>query len=117
MLVYRRKGIPPNVYFSQDIVPNTLSSGPSNSSPLAVKHAILIRKYFRATYHISEVYAYSSLLDHRRAAYNDLPQEKKDLIEDLIIEHSIWHSRKIAAPGEFSNLSDLEMSLKPPAVS
>jgi len=28
-----------------------------------------------------------------------MPQSEKDRIEDLVILHSLWHSRKLAAPG------------------
>jgi len=71
---------------------------------------------------------YSLLLSHRvpkdggdtgfadiRTAYDDLPQEKKDMLEDLIIEHNLWHSRKVAAPEEFSKITEQEMAVKKPA--
>jgi len=32
----------------------------------------------------------------QRAAYDALPQKMKDMIEDLTVEHSIWHSRQLA---------------------
>jgi len=71
---------------------------------------------------------YSLLLSHKvpkaggdtgfadvRTAYNDLPQEKKDQIEDLVVEHNLWHSRKVAAPEEFASITETEMAVKPPA--
>jgi alpha-ketoglutarate-dependent 2,4-dichlorophenoxyacetate dioxygenase len=48
-----------------------------------------------------------------RTAYDDLPQSKKDEIEDLVILHSLWHSRKLAAPGY--EASDHEKSIRPGA--
>ncbi|KAF2790808.1 Clavaminate synthase-like protein [Melanomma pulvis-pyrius CBS 109.77] len=33
-----------------------------------------------------------------RAAYDDLDHETKEMIKDLVIHHSLWHSRKLAAP-------------------
>ncbi|KAK1675860.1 putative alpha-ketoglutarate-dependent 2,4-dichlorophenoxyacetate dioxygenase [Colletotrichum godetiae] len=35
-------------------------------------------------------------------AYADLPQSKKDELEDLIIEHDLWHSRRLASPQAFA---------------
>ncbi|KAK1463843.1 alpha-ketoglutarate-dependent 2 [Colletotrichum melonis] len=35
-------------------------------------------------------------------AYADLPQSKKDELEDLIIEHDLWHSRRLASPRAFA---------------
>ncbi|KIJ51277.1 hypothetical protein M422DRAFT_244459 [Sphaerobolus stellatus SS14] len=50
-----------------------------------------------------------------RTAYNDLPDFKKAEIEDLVVCHNLWHSRKVAAPNEFGNTTEYEMSQKPPA--
>lgn len=57
-------------------------------------------------------YSYSALLAYEipavggatefsdsRTAYDDLPQEKKEEIEDMVILHSLWQSRKMASPG------------------
>ncbi|KAJ5627700.1 hypothetical protein N7490_009928 [Penicillium lividum] len=50
-----------------------------------------------------------------RQAYQDLPQIKKEEIEDLIIEHDLWHSRKLASPEVFGNPLPHEVEAKPPA--
>lgn len=38
-----------------------------------------------------------------RAGYDALPDKLKDLIEGLVVEHSIFHSRAVVGFGEFSN--------------
>jgi alpha-ketoglutarate-dependent 2,4-dichlorophenoxyacetate dioxygenase len=50
-----------------------------------------------------------------RKAYRDLPQSKKDEIEDLIVEHDLWHSRKLGAPEAYAQPLASERALKPPA--
>ncbi|KAJ5223656.1 alpha-ketoglutarate-dependent 2-4-dichlorophenoxyacetate dioxygenase [Penicillium chermesinum] len=50
-----------------------------------------------------------------RSAYADLPQSKKDELEDLIVEHDLWHSRKLASPAFFGNPLPHELAAKPPA--
>lgn len=68
-----------------------------------------------------------------RRAYNDLPESQKKYLSDFVVEHksvkevlvlarahlhllrSLWHSRKIAAPEEFSSVTEHEMAAKPPA--
>ena len=50
-----------------------------------------------------------------RAAYEDLPNDIKHAVEDLVAEHWIWHSRKLAAPGEFDRPTAEERSVLPPA--
>jgi hypothetical protein len=34
-----------------------------------------------------------------RTAYKNLPLSKKDQLEGLVLAHSLWHSRNLAAPG------------------
>ncbi len=46
-----------------------------------------------------------------RAAYDALPEEKKRLIEDLVVEHSIWYSRELAG----LSVSDAERATRPPS--
>jgi len=71
---------------------------------------------------------YSILLAHRipstggntdfadaRHAYRDLPQETKDELKDLIAEHDLWHSRRLAAPTEYQAPNEHERAAKPPA--
>ncbi|KAL2060500.1 hypothetical protein VTL71DRAFT_9531 [Oculimacula yallundae] len=48
-----------------------------------------------------------------RKAYEDLPQEKKDETEHLVIEHDLWHSRKLASPVIYKNPTAKELALKP----
>jgi alpha-ketoglutarate-dependent 2,4-dichlorophenoxyacetate dioxygenase len=44
-----------------------------------------------------------------RAAYEDLDRETKQNINDLVIHHSLWHSRRLAAPDcEFLKTIDPE---------
>ncbi|WVQ74840.1 hypothetical protein IAR50_004447 [Cryptococcus sp. DSM 104548] len=50
-----------------------------------------------------------------RQAYADLPEEKKAMLEDLVIEHDLWHSRKLASPIIYANPTPAERALKPPA--
>jgi alpha-ketoglutarate-dependent 2,4-dichlorophenoxyacetate dioxygenase len=50
-----------------------------------------------------------------RRAYGDLGQAKKDELEDLIIEHDLWHSRKLASPETYNKPLPHELALKPPA--
>ncbi|KAJ5553555.1 hypothetical protein N7494_002933 [Penicillium frequentans] len=58
--------------------------------------------------------SYTHFADTRRA-YADLPQSTKDEIEDLVIEHDLWHSRKLASPEVFGNPLPHELKAKPPA--
>jgi alpha-ketoglutarate-dependent 2,4-dichlorophenoxyacetate dioxygenase len=47
-----------------------------------------------------------------RAAYDALPGKMKDMIEGLTVEHSIWHSRKLAG---FPDPTQEELDSRPPA--
>jgi len=47
-----------------------------------------------------------------RTAYDDLDQEMKDKIENLVVEHSLWHSRLLADENYVA--SDFEKNAKPP---
>jgi len=47
-----------------------------------------------------------------RAAYDALPEKMKAMIEDLTVEHSIWHSRKLAG---FPEPTQEELDSRPPA--
>ena len=47
-----------------------------------------------------------------RAAYEALPEETRDRIEDLVVEHSIWHSRALAG---MTDVSAEERATRPPA--
>jgi alpha-ketoglutarate-dependent taurine dioxygenase len=47
-----------------------------------------------------------------RAAYDALPGEMKAMIEGLTVEHSIWHSRKLAG---FPEPTQEELDSRPPA--
>jgi len=71
---------------------------------------------------------YSILLSHQvpkvggdtgfadiRSAYADLPQAKKDELENLVVEHDLWHSRQVAAPEEFKSITEHEKAAKQPA--
>lgn len=50
-----------------------------------------------------------------RRAYADLPQSKKDQLEGLIIEHDLWHSRRLASPEAFKEPLPHEKAYRPPA--
>lgn len=50
-----------------------------------------------------------------RSAYAELPIDLKDAAENAIAEHWIWHSRKLAAPGEFDKPTEEEKIAIPPA--
>jgi alpha-ketoglutarate-dependent 2,4-dichlorophenoxyacetate dioxygenase len=47
-----------------------------------------------------------------RAAYDALPKEIKAMIDGLTVEHSIWHSRKLAG---FPEPTQEELDSRPPA--
>jgi alpha-ketoglutarate-dependent 2,4-dichlorophenoxyacetate dioxygenase len=47
-----------------------------------------------------------------RAAYDALPPSMRSMIEDLTVEHSIWHSRKLAG---FPEPTQEELDSRPPA--
>ena len=44
-----------------------------------------------------------------RAAYDSLSEEKKKLLEDLVVEHSIWYSRELAG----LTVTDAERATRP----
>ncbi|BGP43255.1 hypothetical protein JCM10450v2_007400 [Rhodotorula kratochvilovae] len=50
-----------------------------------------------------------------RRAYRELPEEKKRELEPLVIQHDLWHSRKLAAPEEFATQTEHELASKQPA--
>ncbi|ORY35342.1 putative alpha-ketoglutarate-dependent 2,4-dichlorophenoxyacetate dioxygenase [Naematelia encephala] len=50
-----------------------------------------------------------------RQAYTDLPEELKLQLEDLIVEHDLWHSRKLGSPVVYGNPLPHEKAAKPPA--
>ncbi|KAG4413691.1 hypothetical protein IFR04_013160 [Cadophora malorum] len=50
-----------------------------------------------------------------RQAYADIPQEKKDQLEDLVVEHDLWHSRKLGSPEVYHTPTASELAAKPPA--
>ncbi|KAG9677795.1 putative alpha-ketoglutarate-dependent 2,4-dichlorophenoxyacetate dioxygenase, partial [Aureobasidium melanogenum] len=58
--------------------------------------------------------SYTHFADTRQA-YSDLPQYMKDELEDLIVEHDLWHSRNLASPIIYGNPTEREKALKPPA--
>jgi len=47
-----------------------------------------------------------------RAAYDFLPETLKQRIENLVVEHSIWHSRALAG---MTDVSEEERATRPPA--
>ncbi|KZS95865.1 alpha-ketoglutarate-dependent 2,4-dichlorophenoxyacetate dioxygenase [Sistotremastrum niveocremeum HHB9708] len=50
-----------------------------------------------------------------RNAYRAFPEVRKRQLRGLIAEHDLWHSRKLAAPQEYSAVTDFERAAKPPA--
>ncbi|OQV09779.1 hypothetical protein CLAIMM_13865 [Cladophialophora immunda] len=50
-----------------------------------------------------------------RQAYEDLPQSMKDMLEDLVVEHDLWHSRRLGSPTTFKEPLPHERAAKPPA--
>ncbi|KAI5122651.1 hypothetical protein M0805_007913 [Coniferiporia weirii] len=50
-----------------------------------------------------------------RHAFRDLPEERKAKLRGLVCKHDLWHSRKLAAPEEFANITEHEANSKPPA--
>ncbi|KAF9729144.1 hypothetical protein PMIN04_000199 [Paraphaeosphaeria minitans] len=49
-----------------------------------------------------------------RSAYAALPQSRKDELESLVVEHDLWHSRKLASPEAFEEPLPHERELVPP---
>jgi alpha-ketoglutarate-dependent 2,4-dichlorophenoxyacetate dioxygenase len=47
-----------------------------------------------------------------RAAYDALPEERKEKLEKLVVEHSVWYSRAL---GGMADVSDEEKATRPPA--
>jgi alpha-ketoglutarate-dependent 2,4-dichlorophenoxyacetate dioxygenase len=47
-----------------------------------------------------------------RAAYEALPERTRDRIEDLVVEHSVWHSRALAG---MTDVSEEEKATRPAA--
>ena len=47
-----------------------------------------------------------------RAAYESLPEKTKLLVEDLVVEHSVWHSRALAG---MTDVTEAERATRPPA--
>ncbi|CAK7235903.1 hypothetical protein SCUCBS95973_009425 [Sporothrix curviconia] len=50
-----------------------------------------------------------------RQSWKDLPAEKKAELRDLVVEHDLWHSRRMASPEHYSHLTEEERTKKPPA--
>lgn len=48
-----------------------------------------------------------------RSAYAALPQNRKEELENLVVEHDLWHSRKLAAPEAFEEPLPHERELVP----
>ncbi|KAL3455152.1 putative alpha-ketoglutarate-dependent 2,4-dichlorophenoxyacetate dioxygenase [Aspergillus heterothallicus] len=73
-------------------------------------------KYSILLSHGNPVYggSWTHFADMRRA-YADLSPEKKAQLEDLIVEHDLWHSRKLASPIIYGNPLPHELAAKPPA--
>ena len=53
-----------------------------------------------------------TLFADMRAAYDTLPEKMKTMIDDLTVEHSIWHSRQLAG---FPAPTQEELDSRPPA--
>ncbi|KAK6382990.1 hypothetical protein LTS17_003660 [Exophiala oligosperma] len=50
-----------------------------------------------------------------RQAYEDLPQAVKGMLDDLVVEHDLWHSRRLGSPTIFKEPLPQERATKPPA--
>ncbi|TVY41296.1 Alpha-ketoglutarate-dependent,4-dichlorophenoxyacetate dioxygenase [Lachnellula occidentalis] len=50
-----------------------------------------------------------------RQAWADLPDAEKEKLRALVVEHDLWHSRKLASPNEYEELTTEERNVKPPA--
>ncbi|KUJ19135.1 Clavaminate synthase-like protein [Mollisia scopiformis] len=50
-----------------------------------------------------------------RLAFHDLPEEKKAYLRTLIVEHSLWHSRKLDSPTIYHSPTADELVKKPPS--
>jgi len=47
-----------------------------------------------------------------RAAYDSLPERLKRTVDDLVVEHSVWHSRRL---GGMDDVSEAEKATRPPS--
>ncbi|KAF8861325.1 hypothetical protein BDZ45DRAFT_723945 [Acephala macrosclerotiorum] len=50
-----------------------------------------------------------------RLAFRDLPPERKTYLRTLAVEHSLWHSRKLASPEVYHEPAVEELTKKPPS--
>ncbi|KAI7085717.1 putative alpha-ketoglutarate-dependent 2,4-dichlorophenoxyacetate dioxygenase [Hortaea werneckii] len=50
-----------------------------------------------------------------RRAYADLSAETKHVLDGLVVEHDLWHSRLLGSPSVYKAPTDHERALKPPA--
>ncbi|KAH9893056.1 putative alpha-ketoglutarate-dependent 2,4-dichlorophenoxyacetate dioxygenase [Xylariomycetidae sp. FL2044] len=50
-----------------------------------------------------------------RRAYADLPPSRKRELEGLVVEHDLWHSRRLASPEVYAEPLPHERAAKPPA--
>ena len=57
---------------------------------------------------------YTHFADTRRA-YADLPVAMKEALAGLVVEHDLWHSRKLGSPSVYGAPSSSERAKKPPA--
>ncbi|TVY22772.1 Alpha-ketoglutarate-dependent 2,4-dichlorophenoxyacetate dioxygenase [Lachnellula hyalina] len=50
-----------------------------------------------------------------RRAWKDIPAVEKPKLRGLVVEHELWHSRKLASPEEYEELTSEERNVKPPS--
>ncbi|TVY14960.1 Alpha-ketoglutarate-dependent 2,4-dichlorophenoxyacetate dioxygenase [Lachnellula arida] len=50
-----------------------------------------------------------------RQAWREYPEAEKEKLRGYTVEHELWHSRKLASPDEYEELTPEERDVKPPA--
>lgn len=50
-----------------------------------------------------------------RQAWKDLPEEQKHKLRNLVTEHNLWHSRRLASPDIYHKPTAQELNDRPPS--
>ncbi|KAI6789787.1 putative alpha-ketoglutarate-dependent 2,4-dichlorophenoxyacetate dioxygenase [Hortaea werneckii] len=92
-----------NMELDGSLIPHIINNGQSSKYSLLLSHGNPKRGG-----------VWTHFADTRRA-YADLSAETKDLLDGLVVEHDLWHSRLLGSPSVYKAPTDHERALKPPA--
>ena len=123
--VPRREGMPYRLPFRELFDASNLNlEGEVTNDPAAIQYRKGDRLWHTDSAFMEKRTSYSLLLAHEvppeggetsfadtRSAYEDLPQEMKDFLEDKVGVHSLWWSRKLAG----ADIADEEIEERPTA--